>query len=106
MFLCVICYGKSRVGGSALSLPKYVLCRPTKLVADSKPSCVCKTDSSCPPRPAKGLSPLESQERFYASLPTANLEPAEDRIIVFKSRSTAGRAMEWKGSQMADDLWV
>ena len=32
-----------------------------KLGADRGQIYVCKTDSSCPPRPAKGLSPLESQ---------------------------------------------
>ena len=52
-----------------------------KLGADSKPSCVRKTNSSCPPRPAKGLSPLESQVRFYASLPAANLVRTVDQTI-------------------------
>ena len=46
--------------GTPLNLSRYVLCRPTKLGADRGQICVCKTDSSCPPRPAKGLSPLES----------------------------------------------
>ena len=38
-------------------------------------------DPLSPSRPAKGLCPLESQERFYASLPVANLERTVDQTI-------------------------
>ena len=37
-------------------------------------------DPPSPSRPAKGLSPLESQERFYASLRSANLERTEIKL--------------------------